>query len=105
LVTALVGMADAHMQLRTTESGDDVIEQFIDRHPADAGLPVLFAKLDELYASEHRPSRSELEKWVRNPEQPRRTFTRWYLAQLKARTGRRNRARPCATQLRPWEAG
>ena len=29
LVTALVGMADAHLQLRTPESGDDVIEQFM----------------------------------------------------------------------------
>ena len=103
LVTALVGMADAHLQLRTPESGDDVIEQFIDRHPADAGLPVLFAKLDELYASEHRPSRSELEKWVRNPEQPRRTFARWYLAQLEARAGRRDRARQLFTQLRRGE--
>jgi predicted negative regulator of RcsB-dependent stress response len=103
LVAALVGIADGHLQLKTPESGDDVIEQFINHHPADAGLPVLFAKLDQLYSSEHRPSRSELEKWVRNPEQPRRTFARWYLARLETRAGHRDRARQLFTQLRQGE--
>ncbi len=74
LITALFGIADAHLQLKTPEAGDDFIERFIDRHPADPDLPLLFAKLDELYRAEHKPSRSELEKWVRRPEQPRRTF-------------------------------
>jgi predicted negative regulator of RcsB-dependent stress response len=103
LVAALLGIADAHLQLKTPESGDDVVEQFINRHPADAGLPVLFAKLDELYAAEHRPSRSQLEKWVRDPEQPRRTFARWYLARLEVRAGHRDRARQLFTQLRQGE--
>jgi predicted negative regulator of RcsB-dependent stress response len=100
VIAALLGVADAHLQLKTPESGDDVIEQFIDRHPTDAGLPVLFAKLDELYAAEHRPSRSRLEKWVRDPQQPRRTFARWYLARLEVRAGHRDRARQLFTQLR-----
>jgi outer membrane protein assembly factor BamD (BamD/ComL family) len=103
LVAALLGIADAHLQLKTPESGDDVIEQFINRHPTDAGLPVLFAKLDELYAAERRPSRSELEKWVRNPQQPRRTFARWYLARLEVRAGHRDRARQLFAQLRHGE--
>jgi outer membrane protein assembly factor BamD (BamD/ComL family) len=103
LVAALVGIADGHLQLKTPESGDDVIEQFINRHPADPGLPVLFAKLDQLYSTEHRPSRSELEKWVRNPEQPRRTFARWYLARLETRAGHRDQARQLFTQLRRGE--
>ncbi|PYJ17533.1 MAG: hypothetical protein DME96_05675 [Verrucomicrobia bacterium] len=64
LMAALFGIADAHLQLKTPEAGDDVIEQFIDDHPADPDLPVLFAKLDELYRAEHRPSRNGLEKWV-----------------------------------------
>ena len=100
LVAALIGIAEAHRQLKTPEGGDDVLEQFIDRHPADAGLPVLFAKLDELYRSEHKPSRNELEKWVRRPEQPRRTFARWYLARLEIRAGRRERARQLFSDLR-----
>jgi outer membrane protein assembly factor BamD (BamD/ComL family)/thioredoxin-like negative regulator of GroEL len=103
LVAALLGIADAHLQLKTPESGDDVIEQFVNRHPADAGLPVLFAKLDVLYAAEHTPSRGQLEKWVRDPEQPRRTFARWYLARLEVRAGHRDRARQLFTQLRHGE--
>ncbi len=100
LMAALFGIADAHLQLKTPEAGDDVIEQFIDNHPADPDLPVLFAKLDELYRAEHRPSRNALEKWVRNPEQPRRTFARWYLARLEIRAGRRERARQLFNDLR-----
>src|SRR5205823_15073277 len=100
LMAALFGIADAHLQLKTPEAGDDVIEQFIDDHPADPDLPVLFAKLDELYRAEHRPSRNGLEKWVRNPEQPRRTFARWYLARLEIRAGRRERARQLFNDLR-----
>jgi predicted negative regulator of RcsB-dependent stress response len=100
LIAALFGIAEAHVQLKTPEAGDDVIEQFIDHHPADPDLPLLFAKLDDLYRTEHKPSRNELEKWVRRPEQPRRTFARWYLARLEIRAGRRERARQLLTDLR-----
>ena len=100
LIAALFGIADAHLQLKTPEAGDDVIEQFIDRHPADPDLPLLFEKLDSLYRAEHKPSRSELEKWVRRPEQPRRTFARWYLARMETRTGRRERAQQLFSDLR-----
>jgi outer membrane protein assembly factor BamD (BamD/ComL family) len=100
LIAALFGMAEAHMQLKTPEAGDDFIERFIDRHPADPDLPLLFEKLDELYRVEHKPSRNELEKWVRRPEQPRRTFARWYLARLEIRAGRRERAAQLFSDLR-----
>src|SRR6266403_641059 len=100
LIAALFGIADAHLQLKTPEAGDDVIEQFIDRHTADPDLPLLFEKLDALYRAEHKPSRSELEKWVRRPEQPRRTFARWYLARMETRTGRRERAQQLFSDLR-----
>jgi len=83
---ALFGIADAHVQLRTPEAGDDVIEQFIDHHASDPDLPLLFEKLDSLYRAEHKPSRNELEKWVRRPEEPRRTFARWYLARAEFET-------------------
>ena len=99
LIAALFGIADAHLQLKTPEAGDDVIEQFIDRHPVDPDLPLLFEKLDSLYRAEHKPSRSELEKWVRRPEQPRRTFARWYLARMETRTGRRERAQQLFSDL------
>src|SRR4029077_5939133 len=62
LIAALFGIADAHLQLNTPAAGGDLLEQIIDGHPADPDLPLLFAKLDELYRAEHKPSRSELEK-------------------------------------------
>ena len=100
LIAALFGIAEAHLQLKTPETGDDVLEQFIDLHPADPDLPLIFAKLDDLYRTEHKPSRNELEKWVRRPEEPRRTFARWYLARLEIRAGRRERARQLFSDLR-----
>lgn len=100
LIAAVFGIAEAQGQLKTPEIADDVIEQFIDRHPADPDLPVLFARLDELYRTEHKPSRNELERWVRSPEHPRRTFARWYLARFEIRAGRRERARQLFTDLR-----
>ena len=100
LIAALFGIADAHLRLQTPEAADDAIEQFIDHHPEDPDLRVMFAKLDEIYRAEHKPSRSELEKWVRNPEQPRRTFARWYLARLEIRAGHRERARELFSDLR-----
>ena len=103
LLAALFGLADAHLQLKTPETGDDILERFIDRNYADPDLPLIFAKLDELYRAEHKPSRNELEKWVRRPEQPRRTFARWYLARLEIRAGRKERARQLFTDLRGTE--
>ena len=100
LIAAVFGIAEAQEQLKTPEIADDVIEQFIDRHPADPDLPVLFARLDELYRAEHKPSRNELERWVRSPDQPRRTFARWYLARFETRAGRRERARQLFIDLR-----
>ncbi len=100
LIAALFGMVDAHVQLKTPDAGADLIEEFINRYPADPDLSVLFARLDELYRAERKPSRSELEKWVRNPEQPRRTFARWYLARLETRAGRRDRARQLFRDVR-----
>jgi len=99
-IAALFGITEAHLQLKTPETGDDIVEQFIDLHPADPDLPVLFEKLDELYRTENRPSRNELEKWVRRPEEPRRAFARWYLARLEIRAGRRERARQLFSDLR-----
>src|SRR5206468_2578754 len=99
-IAALFGIAEAHLQLKTPEAGDDIVEQFIDLHPADSDLPLLFEKLDELYRTENRPSHNELEKWVRRPEEPRRAFARWYLARLEIRAARRERARQLFSDLR-----
>jgi TolA-binding protein len=100
LIAALFGLVDAHVQLKTSDAGADLIEEFINRYPADPDLPALFARLDELYRAVRKPARSELEKWVRNPEQPRKTFARWYLARLENRAGRRERARQLFRDVR-----
>jgi outer membrane protein assembly factor BamD (BamD/ComL family) len=104
LIAAVFGMVDAHVQLKTPDAGADLIEDFINRFPGDPDLSVLFARLDELYRAERKPSRSDLEKWVRNPEQPRRTFARWYLARLETRAGRRDRARQLFRDVRRTSA-
>ncbi len=92
VMAALFGAADAHLQLKTPEQGDDFLEDFIEHHPNDPGLPELFAKLDTVYAAERKPSRSELERWARAPEQPRRAFAQWYWARMDMREGHREHA-------------
>lgn len=92
LIASLFSIADANLQMKTPEAGDDVLEEFIEQHPRDPDLAWIFAKLDELYQAQRRPSRSELERWIRDPTQPRRGLARWYLARLFLRAGHRDRA-------------
>jgi TolA-binding protein len=99
-VATLFQVADAHLQLKTPEAGDDFIEDFIEHHPDDVDLASIFAKLDELYRAERKPARAELERWTREPEQPRRGFAQWYLARIELRAGRRERALPLFAELR-----
>lgn len=91
-IAALVAIADAHLQTNTPELGDDYLESFIDKHPADAELPRLFGKLEQLYRAERRLPRNELEKWSHDSAQPRRGLAQWYLAQNDWRLGRRDEA-------------
>ena len=97
---ALFALADAHLVLKTPESGDDVLENFIERHPSDVDLNRIFAKLDELYRAERKPSRAELERWSRDAAEPRRGFAQWYLARFDLRIGRRDRAAEAFEALR-----
>lgn len=92
VIAALFAMADAHLQTHTPESGDDYLENFIDRHPNDLALDRVFAKLDEVYRAERKPPRNELEKWARDAAQPRRGFAQWYLGQSDWRAGRHEEA-------------
>ncbi|HST29688.1 MAG TPA: tetratricopeptide repeat protein, partial [Chthoniobacterales bacterium] len=100
LTAALFALADTHLQLGTPEIGDDSLENFIEHHPNDADLARIFAKLDQLYRAERKPSRSELDRWARDPVQPRRAFAQWYLARFDLRVGRRDRALDSFTALR-----
>ena len=103
IIAALSGIADAHLQMRTPEAGDDVLEDFIERHAQDADVDVAFAKLDELYRAERKIARTELERWSRDPAQPRRALALWYLARLDLRAGRRDRALESFGALRRTE--
>ena len=100
LTAVLFALADTHLQLGTPEIGDDALENFIEHRPSDVDLPRIFAKLDELYRAERKPSRAELERWARDPAQPRRAFAQWYLARFDLRVGRRDRASDSFAALR-----
>jgi len=104
IIATLFAIADAHRELKTPETGDDFLEDFIDHHPNDSALPDLFAKLDELYRAEKKPVRAELERWTRESDQPRRGLAQWYLARIEIRGGRRDRARQLLGALRTSRA-
>jgi TolA-binding protein len=100
LVASLFALADAHIQAKTPEAGDDALEEFIDHHPNDSALPAIFARLDELYRMERKPSTNELERWLRDPAQPRQALAQWYFARNRLRAGDRDKAVELLTQLR-----
>jgi TolA-binding protein/lipopolysaccharide biosynthesis regulator YciM len=100
LTAVLFALADTHLQLNTPETGDDALENFIEHHPYDVDLARIFAKLDQLYRAERKPSRTELDRWVRDPAEPRRGFAQWYLARFDLRIGRRDRALESFAALR-----
>lgn len=99
LIATLLAIADAHLGAKTPTQGDDVLEDFIDHHPADAALPIVFAKLDTVYAAEDKPSPNELERWTHDRAQPRRALAQWYLARSQLRAGERDAAIATLMQL------
>ena len=100
LIATLFTLAEAHLQAGSAEAGDDLLEEFIDHHPNDAALPAIFARLDQLYRKERKPSTNELERWMRDPAQPRQAFAQWYFARSRLRAGREEEAIALLTQLR-----
>lgn len=100
LVGALFALADAHLESKTPEAGDDAFENFIDHYASSVGLAPVFAKLDQLYAAERKPSRRELARWANDPTQPRRALAQWYLARAEVRVGHRENALNTFAQLR-----
>ncbi len=100
LVASLFTVADAHQKMKTPQGGDDALEDFIDHHPNDSALPEIFARLDELYQMERKPSRNELERWMRDPAQPRQGLAQWYLARSRLRSGDRETALQLLSRLR-----
>ncbi|MEY2480333.1 MAG: hypothetical protein QOI04_1260 [Verrucomicrobiota bacterium] len=99
-IATLCAMADAQLQLKTPETGDDFLEAYIEQRPTDAQLPLVFAKLDELYRAERKPSRTELARWSRERTQPRQALAQWYLARTLLRAGRREDALASFAKIR-----
>src|SRR3977135_3364345 len=93
-------MAESHLQLQTPEAGDDPLEDFIEHHPIDPELPVIFEKLDQLYRAQRQASSQELSRWSNDPAQPRRSLPEWYLARAELRAGRREAAARAYAKLR-----
>jgi tetratricopeptide (TPR) repeat protein len=104
LIATLCASAESHLQLQTPESGDDALEDFIEHHPTDSELPVIFEKLDQLYAVERQASGQELNRWATDPAQPRRALAQWYFARSELRAGRREAARQAFAKLRDEHA-
>ncbi|MGI9088582.1 MAG: tetratricopeptide repeat protein [Chthoniobacterales bacterium] len=100
MVATLFALAELHLQMGTPGAGDDYLEEFIEHQPNDPGLPAIFAKLDQLYAAERKPSQRELARWSRDAAEPRRSFSRWDLARAELRLGRRDLALQTFAQLR-----
>lgn len=92
LVATLFSIAETHLRASKPEEGDDYLEEFIERHPADPELARIFAKLDQLYAAQRRQTRHELGRWSRDAAQPRRALAQWHLARAELRLGRREQA-------------
>jgi outer membrane protein assembly factor BamD (BamD/ComL family) len=104
LIATLCAAAESHLQLQTPESGDDALEDFIEHHPTDSELPVIFEKLDQLYAVERQASSQELNRWAADPAQPRRALSQWYFARSELHAGRREAARQAFAKLRDEHA-
>jgi outer membrane protein assembly factor BamD (BamD/ComL family) len=100
VIATLFALAEAQLQSHRPEAGETFLEEFIERHPADADLPEVFAKLDQLYAAERQQSLHDLGRWSNDPAQPRRALAQWYLARANLRLRRPDLARQTFEQLR-----
>ena len=100
LIATLCAIADANLRLGAPENGDDTLEDFIEHHPTDPELPVIFEKLDQVYRAERQPSSQELSRWAKDSIQPRRALAQWHLARTELRAGRRDDALHTFGQLR-----
>ncbi|MCX6967030.1 MAG: tetratricopeptide repeat protein [Verrucomicrobia bacterium] len=88
VVGATLGMTDSRTELTGLTAADDIIEQYIWKHPESPSLAALFHKLDEVYGGEENPSLGELQKWSQREPALRAGFATFYLAKSLARDGK-----------------
>jgi tetratricopeptide (TPR) repeat protein len=92
LIGAILGMAEARVQLSGLTAADDLLEQFIWKYPAHYSLGLVFKKLDEIYAGEESPSFAELQKWTQSEPAIRSGYATHYLARGFLRENRKAEA-------------
>jgi len=85
VVGATLGMTESRSELTGLTAADDILEQFIWKHPDSPYLAALFRKLDEVYGGEENPSPSELLKWSERDPAIRAGYATFYLAKALAR--------------------
>jgi outer membrane protein assembly factor BamD (BamD/ComL family) len=84
MLGATLGMAQARTELSGLTVADDILEQFIWKHPQNPYLATLFLKLDEIYSGEENPSLNELQKMAQREPALRAGFATFYLAKREA---------------------
>lgn len=93
VVGVTVGMTKARIELSGLTTADDILEQYIWKHPESPYLALLFRKLDEIYAGEDTTPIGELQKWAKREESVRAGYATFYLAKALARDGKEDIAR------------
>ncbi len=89
---AHLGRARALRQLGELKQAESVLELFIRENANSPELAGVFAELDAIYAEDRSASLSELVRWSRDVEGPRRLLAELYLARAEVRRGERRRA-------------
>lgn len=92
IVGAALGMTNSRSELTGLTAADDILEQFIWKHPGSPSLGMLFRKLDMIYDGEGSPSLAELQKWAQREPAIRAGYASFYLARALQRDGKPERA-------------
>ncbi|MEI6562196.1 MAG: tetratricopeptide repeat protein [Verrucomicrobiota bacterium] len=93
LVGATLGMTSARTEITGLTAADDILEQFIWKHPESPFLATLFRKLDEVYGGEEDYPLGELQKWAQREPAIRAGFATFYLAKSLVSDAKPERAR------------
>ncbi|PWU11096.1 MAG: hypothetical protein C5B47_01280 [Verrucomicrobia bacterium] len=84
----LLARVECFDQLGDFTSAENLLVTFIQEHPEHSALPVLFAKLDEVYDRENNPSGGDLRRWAEDANHPFRAgYAKFYRARNDSRIG------------------
>ena len=101
IIGATLGMTDSRTEITGLTAADDIIEQYLWKHPESPSLAEMFHKLDEVYSGEENPSLGELVKWSQREPNLRAGFATFYLAKSYMRDGK---AEPALATLENFAA-